>query len=396
MLYRKGGDPEVLDRVAGELMRCAREVESARASGTDALTVIRRSWGGDDAEAVQADWRRSAVALTTLTASLETLATRLRENARAQRTASTMAAAASGLLPSTVSGRPGWFSGLGGAGSTGADGVDEPSIADDTRGTIPQDIDLDLAELAAGVYDGEGSDHFHPVTDEELNALGIDPDSLEGPGGFQAGIYRDEDGGYVLAFAGTDLSSVEDWGTNLQQGVGALSAQHGQAIGLAGQLARAVGADNVVLTGHSLGGGLASTASVATDLPAVTFNAAGVHPNTVVAAAVVGHESPVIAADQVRNYHVRGEVLTTLQHPLGSFTDHVPLLGDSILPNALGTQIALDPARGPEIEVSPWDLTNPVGFVVDTAIDIGRYSVDQHGTPSVLEALEASDYFGRH
>ena len=226
-------------------------------------------------------------------------------------------------------------------------------------------------------------------------ALGIDPGSLEGPGGFQAGIYRDEDGGYVLAFAGTDPSSVEDWGTNLQQGVGALSGQHGQAIGLAEQLSRAVGSDNVVLTGHSLGGGLASTASVATDLPAVTFNAAGVHPNTVVAAALVGHESPVVSADQVRNYHVRGEVLTTLQHPLGSFTDHVPLIGDSLLPNALGTQIALDPARGPEIEVSPWDLTNPVGFVVDTAIDIGRYSVDQHGTPSVLEAMEASDHFGR-
>lgn len=395
MLYRKGGDPEVLDRVAGELMTAAREVESVRTTGTDALTVIRRSWRGDDAEAVLADWRRSAVALTTLTASLERLGTRLRENARAQRTASTLAAAAAGLVPSTVPGRTGPAPGLGGVGSTGADGVDEPSIADVTRGTTPQDIDLELAELAAGVYDGEGSEHFDPVSAAELMALGIDPDSLQGPGGFEAGIYRDEDGGYVLAFAGTDPASVDDWSTNLLQGAGALSAQHGQAIGLAEQLSRAVGADNLVLTGHSLGGGLASTASVATDLTAVTFNAAGVHPNTVVAAAVLGHESPVLDADQVRNYHVRGEVLTTLQHPLGSFIDHVPLIGDSILPNALGTQIALDPARGPEIEVSPWDLTNPVGFVVDTAIDIGRYSVDQHGTPSVLEAMEASDRFGR-
>ena len=157
MLYRKGGDPEVLDRVAGELMTAAREVESVRTTGTDAVTVIRRSWRGDDAEAVLADWRRSAVALTTLTASLERLATRLRENARAQRTASTLAAAAAGLVPSTVPGRPGPAPGLGGVGSTGADGVDEPSIADVTRGTTPQDIDLELAELAAGVYDGEGT-----------------------------------------------------------------------------------------------------------------------------------------------------------------------------------------------------------------------------------------------
>ena len=398
MLYRKGADPEVLDRVAGELMTCAREVESVRGAGTEALTVVRRSWGGDDAEHVQASWRRSAVALSGLTTSLESLAARLRETARAQRTASTLSAAAPGLLPgpSGLTGPPSLFPGFGRSGNTGADAVNEPGIADDTRGTTPQQIDLELAELAAGVYDGKGSEHLEPLSDAELTVLGIDPDSLEGSGGFQAGVYRDDDGGCVLAFAGTDPSSLEDWGANLQQGVGALSAQHGQAIGLAEQLSRAVGADNVVLTGHSLGGGLASTASVATDLPAVTFNAAGVHPNTVLAAAAVGLESPLLSPDQVRNYHVRGEVLTTLQHPLGSFTDHVPVIGDNVLPNALGTQIAIDPASGPDIDVSPWDLANPVGFVVDTALDIGHYSVDQHGTPSVLEAMEASDYFGRN
>jgi hypothetical protein len=203
MLYRKGGDPEVLDRVAGELMTCAREVETVRAAGTEALTVIRRSWGGGDAEGVQASWRRSAVALSSLTTSLESLAARLRENGRAQRTASTLSAAAPGLLPglSGLSALPELLPGSGSSGTAGADAVAEPSIADHTRGTTPRQIDLELAELAAGVYDGKGSEHFAPLTDEELSALGIDPDSLEGPGGFQAGIYRDEDGGYVLAFA---------------------------------------------------------------------------------------------------------------------------------------------------------------------------------------------------
>src|SRR5699024_9753478 len=134
---------------------------------------------------------------------------------------------------------------------------------------------------------------------------------------------------------------------NLQQGAGALSAQHLQAVALAQHLAGAVGSENMVLTGHSLGGGLASTASVATDVPAVTFNAAGVHPNTVLAAAALGHEHADLDSGQIRNYHVRGEILTTVQNPLGSFTDHVPFIGDNPLPNALGTQIALDPAKGP-------------------------------------------------
>jgi hypothetical protein len=134
---------------------------------------------------------------------------------------------------------------------------------------------------------------------------------------------------------------------------------------------------------------------VATDVPAVTFNAAGVHPNTVLAAAALGHEPAGVSPDQVRNYHVRGEAVTTLQDPLGSFTDHLPGLGDNVLPNALGTQIALDPAKGPQIHVSPWSVVSPVVGVVDAAWDLGSYSIGQHGAPSVIDAMEASAYFGK-
>ena len=297
MLYRKGADPEVLDRVAGELMTCAREVESVRAAGTEALAVIRRSWGGDDAEHVQASWRRSAVALSGLTTSLETLAARLRENARAQRTASTLSAAAPGLLPgpSGLTGHRVSFPGFGGSGAQGPTPSTSPASPTTPGAPRRSRSTSSSPSWRPGSTTARAASTSSRSSDAELAVLGIDPDSLEGPGGFQAGIYRDDDGGYVLAFAGTDPSSLEDWGANLQQGVGALSAQHGQAIGLAEQLSRAVGADNVVLTGHSLGGGLASTASVATDLPAVTFNAAGVHPNTVLAAAAVGHESPLLS-----------------------------------------------------------------------------------------------------
>jgi hypothetical protein len=135
---------------------------------------------------------------------------------------------------------------------------------------------------------------------------------------------------------------------------------------------------------------------VATDVPAVTFNAAGVHPNTVLAAAALGHDDASLTSGQIRNYHVRGEVLTTVQNPLGSFTDHVPFIGDNPLPNALGTQIALDPAEGPDLDVSPWELLSPVSLIADTAVDLGSYAIGQHGAPSVIDAMEASDYFGKH
>lgn len=398
MLYRKGADPEALDRTARELTACVGEVDGIRANGTRALAVIGRSWGGDDAQAAQESWRTTASALTAFGSTLESMSRRLSDNARSQRSAS-----GDGVGPAGPAGPlspfpdllPGLFPGLGGSASVGVEASTEESLADEVRGTTPQDLDLELAELAQGVYDGEGSEHFQPLDDSALEALGIDPDALTGPGGFQASIYRDDEGRYVLAFAGTDPSSISDWGANAQQGVGALSSQHLQAIGLAQHLAGAVGSDNMVLTGHSLGGGLASTASVATDVPAVTFNAAGVHPNTVLAAATLGHESPGLDPGQVRNYHVRGEILTTLQNPLGSFVDHAPF-GDSILPNALGTQIALDPAKGPDLHPSPWSLVSPIAGVVDTAIDLGGYAIGQHQAPSVIEAMEASEYFGKH
>lgn len=392
MLYRKGADPEALDRTARELTACAGEVEGIRANGTRALAVIGRSWGGADAEEAQQSWRSTATALTSLGASLDGLARRLADNARAQRSASTGQGpllGPGGLFP-LGPGAPLW-----GPLAPGQLPPTEPDFADSVRGTTPHQIDLELAELAKGVYDGTGTASYHPVDPAALRELGINPDALTGPGGFAANVYRDAQGHYVLAFQGTDPTSLDDWGANVQQGVGLLSTQHAQAIGLAQAVAASVGSDNLVLTGHSLGGGLASTASVATGVPAVTFNAAGVHPNTVQFATDLGHGDGGLTTGQIRNYHVRGEVLTTLQNPVGSFLDHVPHAGPDRVPDALGTQIALDPVEGPDLHITPWGIVSPVVGVAETVKDLGGYAVGLHQTPSVIEAMEASSYFGK-
>jgi hypothetical protein len=92
---------------------------------------------------------------------------------------------------------------------------------------------------------------------------------------------------------------------------------------------------------------------------------------------------------------VRGEVLTTLQNPIGSFIDHVPPVGPNRVPDALGTQIALDPVKHLDVDITPFGIANPVVGLAETVKDLGGYAVGLHQTPSVIEAMEASSYFGK-
>ncbi|MGP2956508.1 phospholipase, partial [Serratia bockelmannii] len=61
--------------------------------------------------------------------------------------------------------------------------------------------------------------------------------------------------------------------------------------------------------GHSLGGGMASAASMASGKPAWTFNAAGLHAGTVekYGGSIIG------SVDNIQAYRVKGELLTKLQ-----------------------------------------------------------------------------------
>jgi hypothetical protein len=132
-------------------------------------------------------------------------------------------------------------------------------------------------------YLAYANDTYHPsrgdlMTNQELESKGIDPGSLVNEKtGFSASVYHHA-GGYVVAFRGSD--SLIDWtGTNIPQAFGMANGQYSQAAKVAFDLSSALG-NNVVFTGHSLGGGLASVAALRTGLPAVTFNAAGVSSRT--------------------------------------------------------------------------------------------------------------------
>ena len=97
----------------------------------------------------------------------------------------------------------------------------------------------------------------------------------------------------------------------------------------------------ITLTGHSLGGGEAALASVATGIPAITFNAAGDNPGD------YGY-SPAAGTLHITNYRVAGEPLTYTQEHLTTTTGSVlpSAMGTKLLPVALGTQIDVPAVTG--------------------------------------------------
>jgi type VI secretion system secreted protein VgrG len=187
------------------------------------------------------------------------------------------------------------------------------------------------AKLAKDVYNTQGApEGWHRLTPDELpdslkNATFHDPSS-----GFYAELYRSEiDGSYRLVYRGTEFETFKQWQGNdwlwgNTQGAGIPATQYSQAVDLARQVGATYG-DNVTLTGHSLGGGLASAGALASGRHANTFNAAGLSPMTYHWYGLDKNQAGTL----VDAYQTDGEILTQLQ-------EHSPVSG--AMPDAIGNK----------------------------------------------------------
>ena len=158
-------------------------------------------------------------------------------------------------------------------------------------------LEQGLAEIG---FDDDGLD---------LARLGLRKDELEDSiSGLHAKLFYDLAAQrYVLAYRGT--TDLTDWKTNVLQGVGKPTAHYQKAMATAEKVNQCVKArgEELIFTGHSLGGGLAYAASATTDCYAITFNAAGVRDKT------IGEKGEWNPRLRVLAYHVKGEPLTLLQ-----------------------------------------------------------------------------------
>lgn len=250
-----------------------------------------------------------------------------------------------------------------------------PPVADDFRtgnhdlsasiaGTAPDARDQLFAMMANGAYAPDSPEYQQALqdagwtaltehadgvslTDAHDNRIPIDPTLLsDDRSGFSAQIYQHEDGGYVVAYRGSEVgtarSEIMDWVNNGQQGVGLESEQYSAAIELAKRAEHVFGDGNVALTGHSLGGGLASAASLATGASAVTFNASGLSNETLESLGFSPNAIRDSVADsgQVRRYAVNGDQLTAAQEDIPL----LPIIGSP--PEAVGHALRIDPPPG--------------------------------------------------
>lgn len=138
--------------------------------------------------------------------------------------------------------------------------------------------------------------------------------------GYGAALFTDGRD-YIYTFKGTDFDSYgKDWlTTNVLQGLTGFSLQHAIASSKAKYYDKLVGDQgNLWFTGHSLGGGLASAATISTSSRyGITFNAAGLNVFGVKLNQLINHPSRILKPwkdwERVTPYRIKGEVLDTGQ-----------------------------------------------------------------------------------
>lgn len=196
---------------------------------------------------------------------------------------------------------------------------------------------------------------------------GINRKMIDHRSGFKARLFKNGDT-YILAFAGTEFEDEEghidlkDATTDYKQSRGQDDKDNGQfaqAVALSNEINENVKIKNaetesndakLIITGHSLGGGLATISGASTGAETYTFNASGVHEQTFKDQKVDAKNT-----EHVQAYYSNSDILNIVQNNrtiLGalfsyskvSFLSYLGggiLLGDDV-PRISGQRIGLD------------------------------------------------------
>lgn len=166
-------------------------------------------------------------------------------------------------------------------------------------------------------------------------------DSIPGPDGGYAAVFRNTAGKTVVAFRGTQPASLRDDVDDAENSAGLPTAQAQWAIQVAEKYRTAT------FTGHSLGGSLAATASIATGQKAYTFNASGIDdPDYAEAEKAAAALHVPVDETKITNFHTTNDIVTNAQSIVGlrpaagvyvTIPSTVPGVGNSIAAHSLSS-----------------------------------------------------------
>lgn len=248
----------------------------------------------------------------------------------------------------------------------------------------PEKKEIDAAILALDAY-GTDEDGFlnqtnfkkvdietllsnnNPSEYDPINALSYAIKSCNDMGeviGFKAELYYNEiTNTYVISFAGTEMTDINDWLNDVNIGIKAILnadnsiPQYDEALS---KIARAINdmpyeereKFNLEVVGHSLGGGLASVIGLATGIETKTFNAATV-PEQFLKDNGLFDKVQNGDVQNITAYHTSTDILTIAQQTAG-----IPAIG---IPADIG-----DPATTTEKNIA-----NGVGTAVGSVVPGG-------------------------
>ncbi len=203
-----------------------------------------------------------------------------------------------------------------------------------------------FSELSDCSYENgcEGAGDFKPLSEHDLTELkkrGIDLGSLQNnESGLHAFVFcnpKTEPKEYVVVVRGTD--SVRDLSEDLLQAFG---MERGQYSGAAKAVERlkeyaVEQGGTLIATGHSLGGGVASALAAGGLVNnAVTFNAAGVHDNTI--SAIMDTTKPA----EIAKWRANGNAITTAYVSRGDMLTNLQDLFSLFVPDTMGKRVLVD------------------------------------------------------
>ena len=281
--------------------------------------------------------------------------------------------------------------------------------------------DREILQLSRSLATGDAApDGWHKASSAELAQYGVSAGQLHPQGsGFNAELFipdpavHGESAQPVMVFEGTDFADPNDVNADVAQAMGNPEEYYERAMDLATKVNQH-SSGNVIFSGHSLGGGLATAAAQVTGAPAIVSNPAGVHDDTTSRfLAERGLVAPDNANAGITTYAVQGDLLTTLQKETTGLSSknadalatdlnlgvaiYNKLTGNSLPTNANGEQLrTLPDAPG---NIVTLDATHADGSARPGMIPLGdifsdiNHTADALSLPGVV-AEKGGGFFG--